>query len=106
MSWQMALDLCNDLTVDIYDDWRLPHQKELRSLLDLGYGFPAMTPGHPFTEVQNSIYWPSSTEPNDFTRSILVNMGFGMLDWYWEKYKELADFGQHNAWCVRAGEGL
>jgi hypothetical protein len=52
------------------NDWRLPNVRELFSLLHLGYNTPALcdtegtaqwTEGNPFTDVQSSEYWTSST---------------------------------------------
>ena len=50
-------------------DWRLPNIRELQSLIDYNELEPAMTPGHPFVNVQsawpeaNSTYWSSSITP-------------------------------------------
>ena len=41
--------------------WRLPNRKELDSLIDLGQFSPALPVGHPFSGVQSSSYWSSTT---------------------------------------------
>jgi hypothetical protein len=42
-------------------DWRLPNRNELRSLVDLGQYNPALPSGHPFSGVQSSPFWSSTT---------------------------------------------
>ena len=42
-------------------EWRLPHIKELQSLLDFSDANPALPSGHPFTNVQLDAYWSSTT---------------------------------------------
>ncbi len=51
-------------------DWRLPNREELESLIDFAYSNPAIsntagtgqwTAGNPFTNVQSSFYWSSTS---------------------------------------------
>jgi len=68
-SWNDALDASNNLgdgACGLSDgsspgDWRLPNVRELQSLVDYGRYNPALPSGHPFTNVQSSYYWSSST---------------------------------------------
>jgi len=41
--------------------WRLPNISELESLIDVFAHDPALTPGHPFTNVSSGIYWSSTS---------------------------------------------
>ena len=41
-------------------DWRVPNLVELESLVDVSASRPAVTPGSPFTQVGNAIYWTST----------------------------------------------
>ncbi len=43
-----------------HNDWRMPHIRELESLVDLGEYTPALPAGHPFVKVQH-FYWSSTT---------------------------------------------
>ena len=58
-------------------DWRLPNIKELQSLIDCSRHSPALPSGHPFTAVQNSSYWSSTTYAYSTTSSWQMNMGAG-----------------------------
>jgi len=77
-AWDDALSVCNDLADGQCGltngsepgDWHLPNRNEMQSLLHLGYIFPALpntegtgqwTEGDPFTGVQSSYYWSSTT---------------------------------------------
>ena len=57
-------------------DWRLPNIKELQSLVDLGSMSPALPSGHPFTGVQTSYYW-SSTSPATSSNAWSVHWYYG-----------------------------
>lgn len=45
-------------------DWRLPNVHELTSLVDFGQSSPALPSGHPFSSVQISSYWTSTSYPS------------------------------------------
>jgi len=50
-------------------DWRLPNLNELRSLIDPTESNPALSAGHPFSDVQSStlLYWSSTTHSDVFS---------------------------------------
>jgi hypothetical protein len=74
-TWQNALNAANTLEDDPAStttdcghsdgskagDWRLPNVKELQSLIDFGTFDPALPSGHPFSGVQSTFYWSSTT---------------------------------------------
>jgi hypothetical protein len=70
-TWGEALSDCNgleDSSCGLTDgsragDWRLPNIKELLSLIDYGSVFPALPPGHLFTNVEVT-YWSSTNFMN------------------------------------------
>jgi hypothetical protein len=67
-TWANALTYVDTLTIDIYNDWRLPNRKELRSLMDYGEINPSLPSGHPFINVQlggGDFYWSSTIAAYD-----------------------------------------
>ena len=83
-AWDDAIDWCNALDHGGHSDWRLPNRRELLSLIDRGEYSPGLPDGHPFTDVQNSFYWSSSTYSNNTALAWPVNIGYGN-SWYDDK---------------------
>jgi len=59
-TWEMALSYSRDLVVGVYDDWRLPNNKELWSLVDYGKYNPALDDAV-FPDARQSMHWSSTT---------------------------------------------
>jgi hypothetical protein len=59
-AWQAALQQCNDLVYAGFDDWRLPNNRELQSLIDYSTVSPATDLGA-FPFVASAAYWTSTT---------------------------------------------
>ena len=53
-TWTNSITYCEALTNGGYEDWRLPSVRELQSLMDYGRDTPALPPGHPFANVQQT----------------------------------------------------
>jgi hypothetical protein len=56
---------------------RLPNNRELQSLVDYGQYNPAWPEGHPFTKVQCSLYWASTTNAEPTLTTGRWEIGFG-----------------------------
>jgi hypothetical protein len=88
--WEDALGDCNLLEDDgtnLTDgssagDWRLPNVKELLSLIDFGRYAPAFPSGHPFSNVQSSYYWSSTTGADSTNRAWGVGIDYGGVRYY------------------------
>jgi hypothetical protein len=104
-SWADALSDANGLMTgqcsltdgSVATNWRLPNIKELLSLVDYGEAGPALTLGHPFTSVQSSFYWSSSSAVSflNIAWGVNINAGFVSSD-----FKDGGDF----VWPVRGGQ--
>ena len=72
VTWAQALTDANSLADgscglsdgSVAGAWRLPNVKELQSLVDFGNANPALPSGHPFSGVQASHCWSSTTRPD------------------------------------------
>lgn len=78
VTWQQGLNFIKGINVGNYtkcaaghNRWRLPNIRELQSLVDFGFGGPIVadtngvgkwTPGNPFNNVMNSLYWSSTVD--------------------------------------------
>ena len=63
LSWHAArdaIDAMNRKKAHGFDDWRLPHIRELETLADLGNHSPALPADHPFSAVSD-FYWSQTT---------------------------------------------
>jgi len=58
LSWQGALNYCENLSFAGHSDWRLPNVRELQSIVDYGRETPAIDP---VFEAVSYWYWSSTT---------------------------------------------
>ncbi len=77
--------------------WRLPNVKELESLIDWSQYNPALPSGHPFSGVQSSYYWSSTSYTNGPTHAWRVTLNNGLTRAYGKAYS-------YYVWPVRAGQ--
>jgi hypothetical protein len=97
-TWFNALSHCYQKTVGGRKGWRLPTIKELASLVEPGDppGGPDLPPGHPFDNVQSSVYWSATTDAGSTADAWVVLFYNGLVG---ADDKDLGLF----VWCVRGG---
>jgi len=95
-TWSQALSDCSGLahgSCGLSDnstagDWGLPNKNELNSLLHSDFYNPVLsdtpgtgqwTAGEPFTNVQSSFYWTSTTTPSYSGAAYEVHLGLGTI---------------------------
>jgi hypothetical protein len=93
-SWLQANSVANGLC-GLTDgstaaQWRLPNRKEMQSLMEL-------PPGHPFTNVQASGYWTSTTVSGSPSSAWIVDPSSGWV------YSFGKTNGVNYVWPVKAG---
>ena len=90
---------CNNLSVGNRKGWKLPTIQELASLVDPSVGSSELKlpTGHPFQNVQSSIYW-SAVDTSRAWVVLFSDGAAGNLD----KDASLSFF----VWCVRGGQGV
>lgn len=100
--WQQAQMHCNILNVANRKGWRLPTIQELASLVDPSVPSPGPTlpAGHPFSNVQSSVYWSATTAASDTAAAWAVAFFNGDVSYY-DKSS-----GSGPVWCVRGGQGV
>ena len=76
--WAAALALCDSLEWGGYDDWRLPDEYELHSIVNYGEGVGTID-GAAFPESPSYYFWTSSTSASDEAKArevVFENAGF------------------------------
>ncbi|MBC8466382.1 MAG: DUF1566 domain-containing protein [Deltaproteobacteria bacterium] len=96
--WRDAVTNCERLTLAGHQDWRLPSIQELRSLVVRQtsiYPYISLPVGHPFTNVQDGLYWSSTRHPADHEQYDVPML------WYGSFVRSPYTEWQKCQWCVR-----
>ena len=101
LSWNDAQNHCNTLSKGGRQGWRLPTIQELASLVDPNNpsGNPALPPGHPFSNVQSSLYWSATTLAANTNAAWTVLFSNGIVTLGLKT-------GIFFVWCARGGQGV
>jgi hypothetical protein len=104
-SWAYALSFANMLASgacgladgSVAGAWRLPNIREMQSLLDYAQPGPILPGGHPFTGVQSTIYWTSTTARGNTSSAWYVSLTNGYVN-------SGGKSGGYYVWPVRDGQ--
>lgn len=96
--WATACSHCYQREVANRKGWRLPTIEELSSLVDNDNSNPALPTGHPFTNVQSSYYWSSTTGADSTSFAWYVHFNNGSVHFHVKS-------PSFYVWCVRGGHG-
>ncbi len=84
LRWQESLEHVRDLNQEGFlgcSDWRLPNRRELRSVLSHEQSRPALPTDHPFTHVQQTWYWTSTSSAMYPAYAWAVHLAGGRMFW-------------------------
>ena len=102
LDWYTAQSHCNSLNLGNRLGWQMPTMQELASLMDgdpANTSSPKLPPGHPFFNVQSSVYWSATTYAVATGSAWDLNFGDGQV---FNDPKSLSNL----VWCVRGGQGV
>ncbi|MEO5346683.1 MAG: DUF1566 domain-containing protein [Magnetococcus sp. YQC-9] len=88
---------CSGYTTGTHTDWRLPNREELISITDDSRSRPALSSGHPFSGVQTSYYWSSTTHAGYSDGAWIVYLDYGDVYSY-------VKTNSYYVWPVRGGQ--
>ncbi len=94
-TWQIAINYCENLTLNAQSDWRLPNKNELLSIVDYSKNSPSVN--EVFTNTSNDDYWSSTTYQSYHYNAWIVKFDYGYTEHKGKDYS-------HSVRCVRAGQ--
>jgi hypothetical protein len=92
--WEMAQRRCSSSHAGGGTDWRVPTVQELRTLVEPSSIDVKLPAGHPFANVEPSIYWSSTERRENRAYASFVNFSSG-------RSATLEKYMPTFVWCVR-----
>ncbi len=95
LNWQDAVEYCQELNLDGYNDWRLPSIKELQTLVDISRHAPTIKEG--FNNINSNNYWSSTLYDSDSR---------WFIDFFYGNVGGTANTYKNNIRCVRKKKAM
>ena len=74
LEWLNAINYCENLTLNSFNDWKLPNKTELLSIVDYNKSSPSIST---FLNTKLGYYWSSSTSNDDKMEAWIINFKLG-----------------------------
>ncbi|MBN2825348.1 MAG: DUF1566 domain-containing protein [Campylobacterales bacterium] len=79
-AWAGAIEYCEELTLDGYDDWRLPNKNELLSIVDYSRYEPAISKAFKITAYHiTQHYWTSTSRVHNTSSAWVIRFRSGTV---------------------------
>ena len=103
ITWEQALQFCEQSTMGSHDDWRMPNSKELFSLTSQAHSSPSIDPIFGITST-NTMYWSSTTLSNQNDKAWYMDSRYGITTYAikTQRLKVLAVRNAQNTTSVEA----
>ncbi len=98
LTWEQSLTYADTLSLNGYNDWRLPNIKELQSISDVSQINPSIDVIY-FNNAGNKVFWSSTTLPNITNKSWYLNTQNGITTYDFKTFR-------HFVICVRGNQTL
>ena len=95
-TWSNAVNYCENLDYNGYDDWRLPTAAELGTIVDFGNYSPTLDKDY-FSDITFGYMWSSTVLANNSSWSWIVDYDYGRSGQLGQSY-------QNHLMCVRGNE--
>jgi hypothetical protein len=104
-NWPTSIDACLQKTVGNRGGWRLPRAEEIFSLIDRSSGLPRLPASHPFTGLQGStVYYSTTLVATDESKAWGLSVDL-MQNQVSPGQAPISGPGYTSYWCVRGGQG-
>jgi hypothetical protein len=106
-TWEQALSYCENLTLGNKSDWRMPNQKELRSLVDYSKANPSIHTTYFPNTFTDDIFWSSTTNASTTNLAWGIKFEYGNDIFGYKQFSGLfSGNGKYYIRAVRTGQSV